>query len=138
MLAPIVDRMLSFNLGAPGRFLVELIQNHLLLFLVVFAVYGGIVLYAKFIWSEYLPNKMKAFLENSTDERMTAEERFEYWLIQRQQLPNYILVPTQNEWWVKPAAKMSGQEKMLFFNSKKKKMSERERFALLAEELGLI
>ena len=138
MFAPIIDRMLSFNLGKPGRFFVEVIQDHLLLFLVIFAVYGGIVLYAKFIWSEYLPEKMKAFLKSSTDENLTQEERFEYWLVQRQQLPNYILVPTKNEWWVKPAAKMSGQEKMLFYNSKNKKMSERERFSLLAEEMGLV
>ncbi|MBL1229101.1 hypothetical protein IW492_07620 [Enterococcus sp. BWB1-3] len=138
MLAPIIDRMLSFNLGEPGRFFVELIQNNLLLFLIIFAVYGGIVLYAKYIWVEYLPGKMKAFLEKSAYEKMTADQYFENWLVQRQQLPKYILVPTQNEWWVKPAAKMSGQEKMLFYNSKKKKLSERERFSLLVEEMGMV
>ncbi|WP_213356330.1 hypothetical protein [Enterococcus casseliflavus] len=137
MIAPIVDRMLSFNLGEPGRYIVELVQNNLFLFLTIFAIYGGTILYAKFIWSEYIPEKMKEFLNNKTEESKTPEELFQQWLIQRHKLPKYILVPTKNEWWVRPAAKMTGQEKMLFYNSKRNKLTEKERFFLVTKELGI-
>ena len=138
MIAPIVDRILSFNLGEPGRLIVGLIQNNLILFLVLFMIYGGILFYAKLIWSEYLPQKMKEYLQCSAHEKMTEAQRFDHWLTIRRQLPRYILVPTRNEWWVKPASRMSGQEKMLFYNSKKKKLTEQEHFALLAKEMGII
>lgn len=134
MLAPLLDRMLNFNLGLPGRFIVNLLQNHMLIFLGVFFLYGSVLLYAKFIWSEYLPKQMKQFVAAQTDPAVSQEELFQHWVDFRKTLPRYLVVPTRNEWWVKPAAAMTGQEKMLFYNSKKKKMTEQERFVLVLEE----
>lgn len=134
MLGPVLDRILNLQLGVPGRALVSFVQENIVVFLGIFLVYGSILFYAKCIWTEYLPNRMRRFIEAS-DEQDQAK-LFEKWVEERKNLPRYILVPTNNEWWVKPAAKMTGEEKMLFFNSEKKKMSEKQQFATLVKEFN--
>lgn len=136
MLAPILDRILHFNLGKPGQAAVKFLEDNIVLALTVFAVYALLMLYAKLIRVEYLPNRMKSFLKDHFTKDAENEELFKQWLDMRQSMPNYILVPTQNEWWVKPIAQMSGNEQMLFYNSKRKKLSEKEHFQLLLEEIN--
>lgn len=134
MLGPVLDRILNLQLGVPGRALVSFVQENIVVFLGIFLVYGTILFYAKCIWTEYLPYLMRKFIE--ANDETCPEKLFEGWLEERKNLPNYILVPTNNEWWVKPAAKMTGEEKMLFFNSDKKKMSEKQQFEMLAKEFN--
>lgn len=135
MLAPILDRVLYFNLGSLGRSIVDVIQNNQWLFLTIFLLYGGIILYAKLIWSRYLPQKMYSYLKNTEKKNLSMEELYEGWLRYRKKLPQYILVPTHNEFWVKPAAKMTGTEQKLFYNSDRKKLNEKDCFILIAEKL---
>ena len=80
MLAPILDRVLYFNLGSLGRSIVDVIQNNQWLFLTIFLLYGGIVLYAKLIWSRYLPQKMYSYLKNTEKKNLSMEELYEGWL----------------------------------------------------------
>ncbi|MGG5373327.1 hypothetical protein [Enterococcus sp. AZ196] len=135
MLAPILDRVLYFNLGSFGRMIVELIQNNKWFFLSMFLIYGGIILYAKVIWSHYMPKKMYSYLKSTELKNRSIEELYQGWLRYRKNLPQYILVPTHNEFWVKPAAKMTGTEQKLFYNSNRKKMNEKDCFTLIAEQL---
>ena len=131
MLGPILDRILNFNLGLIGQSIVAFVELNMTFFLIAFAIYGVLILYAKVIWVKYLPAKMRLFLDDNYSTSESPEKLFTRWLIERRGLPLYLLVPTKNEWWVKPLAKMRGDEKMLLYNSKSKKMTEKQRFCLL-------
>lgn len=131
MIAPILDRIFYFSLGKPGREFVEMIENHMWLFTILFLVYAGVLLYSKIIWSEYLPRIMMKFLKEEKLNGQPIDEVYMKWLAHRKQLPKYLLVPSHNEFWVKTAANMSGIEKKLFYNSDKKKLTEKECLAVL-------
>jgi|GEM_PF-2620148 len=134
MFGPIIDRMLHFNLGKVGRAIVTLIQENMLIFLVLFIAYASCMLYAKYVRTRLIPEKMKEFLI-SRKASGTLDELFNQWLAERQTWPKYLVVPTTNELWIKPASHMTGNEKMLFYTTDSQKMTENELFTILVKEL---
>lgn len=134
MLAPIFDRIMYFNLGALGRYIVAILQKNVIFFLVGFIIYAGIIFYAKVIWTCYLPKKMKAFLESNRQNNLSKEALYQLWTMERKAWPKYLLVPSHNEFWVKPVATMTGEEQKLFYNSEKKKRTEKECFMSIADQ----
>ncbi|WP_239253622.1 hypothetical protein [Listeria ilorinensis] len=137
MIGPIVDWVMNINLGALGRGIVAFIEANSWLFLALAMLYGALLVYAKLIVTDYLPKKMKAFLlARNSSKKDAPEVLYQEWLQCRKALPAYILVPSKNELWVKPARSATGREKALFFRSEKQKKTEQEQFLEVAKEVN--
>ncbi len=76
MLGPILDRILNFNLGLIGQSIVAFVELNMTFFLIAFAIYGVLILYAKVIWVKYLPAKMRLFLDDNYSTSESPEKLF--------------------------------------------------------------
>lgn len=53
-------------IGSPGRFVVNLIEDNMLIFMFVVMIYATTILYAKWTLAYYLPKKMNQLAEMKT------------------------------------------------------------------------
>lgn len=109
-------------LGKPGRELLAFLVEHKGIFLILFALYGFLLLYSKFIYMYYIPAKIKKIITENTD--LSVEQVCEAWQETKASLPWFFLVPSKNELWVKSLNKSDGNYQMLFFNKKTSYSSE--------------
>lgn len=103
-------------LGEVGRGMLSFLIDKKIIFLILFAVYGCLLLYSKTIYMYYVPNKIKKFV--AANASLTSQQLQLKWKKERAAAPWFILIPTRNEMWVKPLNKSDGNYQMLFFNKK--------------------
>ena len=103
-------------LGKPGREIVAFLVEHKGIFLFLFALYGFLLLYSKFIYMYYIPAKIKTIITEKP--AFSVEQVHEEWKKIKTSLPWFILIPSKNEMWVNPLNKSDGNYQMLFFNKK--------------------
>ncbi|MGM0168869.1 hypothetical protein IGI39_004624 [Enterococcus sp. AZ135] len=123
------DRML----GSFGRGIVAFLIEHKSIFLILFAVYGGLLLYSKFIYMYYIPTKIKKIIFEKPD--LSVNQLYVDWQQVKAASPWFILVPTKNEMWVKLLRNSDGKYQMLFFNKKNSYTSESEMLDKIYEDL---
>ncbi|MGO3792877.1 MAG: hypothetical protein ACTJG1_15625 [Enterococcus gilvus] len=109
-------------LGKPGRGLLGFLIEHKGFFLLLFALYGFLLLYSKFIYMYYIPSKIKKIITENPG--LSVKQTYEVWKKIKSSLPWFIVVPSKNELWVKPLNKSDGNYQMLFFNKKTSYSSE--------------
>jgi|GEM_PF-3378973 len=123
------DRML----GSFGRGIVAFLIEHKSIFLILFAVYGGLLLYSKFIYMYYIPIKIKKIIFEKPD--LSVNQLYVDWQQVKAASPWFILVTTKNEMWVKLLRNSDGKYQMLFFNKKNSYTSESEMLDKIYEDL---
>ncbi|HDU7259485.1 TPA: hypothetical protein RF347_002883 [Listeria monocytogenes] len=117
-------------IGSLGRFVVNLIEDNMLIFMVVVMIYATTILYAKWTLAYYLPKKMSQLAEMKTWE---LDELYAAWQTEKKALPWYILVPSRNEFWVKSARNAPESTKLLHFSQQKLKLSDKEKLQKIIE-----
>ncbi|OLQ24462.1 hypothetical protein AJQ09_01525 [Listeria seeligeri] len=120
----------NWLIGSPGRFVVQLIENNMLIFMLFAMLYTTTILYAKWTLTYYLPKKMYQLAKMKTWE---LEELHEAWQTEKKSLPWYILVPSRNEFWVKSAKNAPESTKLLHFSQQKLKLSDKEKLQKIIE-----
>ncbi|MGM0240628.1 hypothetical protein [Enterococcus sp. AZ103] len=120
-------------LGEVGRTLVTFLLDNKMLFLILFAFYGCLLLYSKTIYMYYVPKKIKEFI--TKNKLLTTKQLHEGWKKERKTIPLFILVPTRNEMWVRPLKYSDGNYEMLFFNKKNSYTSESKMIDSIYENL---
>lgn len=108
-------------IGSPGRFVVNLIEDNMLIFMVVVMIYATTILYAKWTLAYYLPKKMSQLAEMKTWE---LDELYAAWQTEKKALPWYILVPSRNA---------PESTKLLHFSQQKLKLSDKEKLQKIIE-----
>lgn len=114
-------------IGIPGRFIKEMIQNNSSIFLVVMAIYGFLLVYARMILTSYLPKKLRQFVELRMDqldsdqnEELLQDKLQKEWNKELENLPWYVVVPSRNEFWVKRPTEGYRKTKQLAYRNNKK------------------
>ncbi len=123
------DRML----GEVGRGIVAFLIQHKQWFLLLFACYGSLLLYSKIIYLYYIPGRIKKIIV--TNPTLPVNELSRRWKQEKEKLPWYILVPSKNERWVKPASQSDGEYQLLYFNRRSSYASEQAMIEQLYENL---
>ncbi|CAH0303103.1 hypothetical protein SRABI84_04581 [Peribacillus simplex] len=109
MITGFLESFTQWFIGIPGRFLLDVMNNNLNLFLTIISIYGLLLLYSKIIVRFYIPKRMIAFvlhksnndLINGQDLAKAVENLHEKWRKEIRNLPFYVVVPSKNEWWIK-------------------------------------
>ena len=109
-------------LGGFGRGIVAFLIEHERIFLILFVVYGFLLLYSKFIYMYYIPTKIKKII--LANPNLSVNQLYKEWQKHKASSPWFIMVPTKNEMWVKPLKNSDGNYQMLFFNKKTSYASE--------------
>ncbi|MEO1772191.1 MULTISPECIES: hypothetical protein [Enterococcus] len=123
------DRML----GEVGQSVLTFLIQHKLLFLVLFACYGSLLLYSKVIYMYYIPGRIKQIILMNPG--LPVKKLSEIWKQEKKKLPWYILIPSKNERWVKLASQSNGEYQLLYFNRKSSYASEQTMIENLYENL---
>ncbi|MGX7198167.1 hypothetical protein [Enterococcus olivae] len=116
--------MNQWLLGDFGRGILNTLQENKTVFLILFAFYGGVLLYARIIYMYYIPKKIKQFVHDN--ESKAVSELHQLWEEKRKSFPVYILVPVGKEMWVQPLKNSSGSYTVLYFNKKNSYESEQD------------
>ncbi|MBO1308690.1 hypothetical protein JZO70_21125 [Enterococcus sp. 669A] len=123
------DRML----GEVGRGIVAFLIENKYLFLVLFAIYGFVLLYSKIVYMYYVPTKIKKIVTENPS--LTTDQLYTKWKKEKGQAPGYLLIPSKNEMWVKPLNRSNGCYQMLYFNRKSSYASELDMIEKISEDL---
>ncbi|MBC1399396.1 hypothetical protein [Listeria fleischmannii] len=122
------ESFVMWFIGSPGRFILQFILDHQLLFLTIAFIYASLLLYSKWILLYYLPKQMRQFIQ--TEPFSSDDNVFHKWMAYKKMLPWYIVVPSKHELWIKQVKNAPSETKLLFFQ-KNSCINEREQLKQL-------
>lgn len=116
-------------LGELGRPILDFVRaNFLMIFSGIF-LYGLLLTYARFIHKNYLPKKLKEYIDQHShtidgNTKNAAAIINTGWEKQLDHMPWYIVVPTKNELWIKSPNIDYRLTKQLPFRKEKSNMND--------------
>lgn len=135
----LVKKIVEFSLGNFGINILNFILENKFIFLGIFLIYGLIIFYSKIIYILFLPKEVKKIIQ-TTEFNGSLEEYKDLilskWREKKRNYSRYILIPTNNEIWVKQLKKNSDEYFVLSYSRSTYYKNDNELINKMLKELN--